>query len=246
MLRDQPEDQRRIDLAQTDLGPSNGDHRPRIRPAAAMKHRQRPEIDAVVTQSEHQRVAQRLQIGAAVAVDRALRISRRAGRVEQADRLPFVVRLPPFELCIAAGHQRLIGDLTDPGRFRQSGILDLDHQHVMVELAAHIVHQRGELPVHYQHLGAAVIEREGDRRRVEPCVQRIEHGAQHGHREMCLDHLRDVRGQDRHRIQTPTPRSASAAARRVQRSCSSPYVMRRSPSMTATLSRNEAALRAES
>ncbi len=49
-------------------------------------------------------------------------------------------------------------------------------------------------------LGAAMIELEGDRGRIEADVERVEHGAGHRHGEMHLVHRRDVRQHRRHGV----------------------------------------------
>ena len=81
MLADKAEDHGRLDLARTDLGAADGRDSPWIRPAAAMKHRQRPQIDTVVAEADIQRIAQRRHIDAAVAVDDSLRIAGGAGGI---------------------------------------------------------------------------------------------------------------------------------------------------------------------
>ena len=61
-------------------------------------------------------------------------------------------------------------------------------------------------------LGAAMIELERDRGRIEPDVERVEHRARHRHREMRLVHRGDVRQHRRDRIA-----AADAAACEIRR-----------------------------
>ena len=57
-----------------------------------------------------------------------------------------------------------------------------------------------ELAIGQQHLGLAVLEAEGDQGRVETDVDRVQHRADHGRREMRFQHGRCVGGEDRHGI----------------------------------------------
>ena len=54
-----------------------------------------------------------------------------------------------------------------------------------------------------QHLGFGVVEGEGEDRRVEPGVERVEHGAGHRHAVVGLDHPRRVREHHRNRVAGP-------------------------------------------
>ena len=71
---------------------------------------------------------------AAVMVDDALRIAGRAGRVVQADRIPFVGGHAPGKIRVALGEERLVVERADPrallrGRIgRKFGIVEIDDQ----------------------------------------------------------------------------------------------------------------------
>ena len=65
------------------------------------------------------------------------------------------------------------------------------------------LHGRREFAVDDQDLGLAVVEPEGDDRRVEPRVERIEHGARHRHAVMAFEHRRRVGEHDRDRVAAP-------------------------------------------
>ena len=90
VLGDRGKDGCRIDPAQTDMRAGDRRHRPGIGPAVAVEHRQCPEIDRMPVDPEGDRVAERVQIGAAMVVDDAFRIAGRARGVVERDRRPFV------------------------------------------------------------------------------------------------------------------------------------------------------------
>jgi len=92
LAADRVEDRLRVDLAQAHVRAAERGDGPREAPAVAMEHRQRPEIARVVRHRPRRRVADRVQVGAAVMRDDALRIARRARCVRDGDRVPFVGR----------------------------------------------------------------------------------------------------------------------------------------------------------
>ena len=92
MLGERLEDRPGLDLAQADVGAGLQGHAPGEGPAVAVEHRQGPEIDRMQADVAGQRLADRVQIGAAVMDHDALGMARRAGGVVEADRLPFVGR----------------------------------------------------------------------------------------------------------------------------------------------------------
>ena len=94
VLGDRAEDRRRLDAAQAHVRAAGGGDGPRVRPAVAVEHRQRPQIHRRRRQRECECVAQRVEVRAAVVIDDALGIARRARRVEQRQRVPLVARGP--------------------------------------------------------------------------------------------------------------------------------------------------------
>ena len=195
------EDALGLHLAQAHVRPAGRRDRPGKRPAGAVEHRQRPQIAALVVELEGQRVGERAQIGAAMAVDRALGIACRAGGVEQADRVPLVLGAGIGERRVARGDEVLVLDAPEARRARRLGVGDVDDDG---PLGAELLQRRGdggmELAVGQQQLGLAVLQAEGDERRIEADVDRVQHRADHRRRIVRLQHGRRVGGQDRHRV----------------------------------------------
>ena len=209
----------RLDAAQADVGAGTLGHRPREAPAVAVEHRQRPEIHRVRRHVPVQDVADRVQIRAAMVIDDALRIARRARRVVQRDRVPLVCRRLPGVVRIAFGQKRLVVDLAQRLAALIARVVDVDHQRPLVQQRQRLLDRRGELAVGDQRAGAAMAQHEGDRLGVEPRVQRVQHRAAHRHAEMRLVHRRDVRRHHRDRVvladAAPRQRRCQTAAARV-------------------------------
>jgi hypothetical protein len=191
------EDALRLDLAQAYVRAAGCRHGPRKGPARAMEHRQRPQVAALVVELEGQRVGERAEVGAAMAVYGALGIARGAGRIEQADRVPLVLRARIGERWIARGDEVLVLDLAEAGRALRLGVGDVDHDG---PLGAELLQRRRdrgmEFAVGQQHLGFAVLQAEGDQQRIEADVDRVEYRADHGRCEVRLKHRRCVGCED--------------------------------------------------
>ncbi len=75
-------------------------------------------------------------------------------------------------------------------------VVHVDHHRHAAMLALQQTQRLGdhrrELAVGDQHLGFAVVHLPGQQRRIQACVQRIEHGVERRYRVMRLDHLRRV------------------------------------------------------
>ena len=193
MVADQAEDQRGIDLAQAHAGTRLQRHRPREAPAVAVKHRQRPQVDRMQRHRPGDDVRHRVQIRAAVMGNDALRIAGGAGGVVQRDRVPLVGRQLPCEVRVAIGKERFIRHVAEPLAGGRIVVVDLDHERApFAQQRERLLDHAGEFAIGQQHLGFAVLQREGDRFGVEPCVQRVEHCAGHRHREVGLEHRRYV------------------------------------------------------
>src|SRR5580700_43044 len=126
-----------------------------------MEHRQGPQIDAVEGQPEAEAVAEGREIGAAVAVDDALRIPRRARGVEKAKRLPLVSDARPIECRIGAGKHLLVAKRAD-GCARCDRRRDVDDRDLMIDLFECRRYERSVFTIDDYDLRASVIEREGD------------------------------------------------------------------------------------
>ena len=198
------EDARGLHFAQAHVRAGRRRDCPREGPARAVEHRQGPQIAAVVVELEGQRVGKRAEIGAAVAVDGPLRVAGGAARVEQADRVPLVLGTRVDELRITRGDKALILDPTEARRIAGFGVGDVDHDRP--GCAQRLERGRDgavKLAVGQQQLGLAVVEGEGDQRRVEPDIDGIEYCADHRHGVVGLQHGGNIGGQDRHRVAAP-------------------------------------------
>ncbi|MCY1336266.1 hypothetical protein D9M69_220680 [compost metagenome] len=188
---------------QADAGTGVGRQRPGEAPAIAVEQRQRPQEDGVPGHVPVEHVRQRSQIGAAMVVDHALRVACGAGGIVEGDGLPFVGGLAALPVRIAPGQEALVFDIRQPAAPFDGGIDDVDHQRLVVEQRQCGFDYVSVLRVGDQHLCLRVPEHEGDGGRVQAHVQRVQHGATHGHAEMHLQHLRRVGGHHGHRIARP-------------------------------------------
>ena len=92
LVRDGIEDCARLDPAQADAGPAHRGQGPGKAPSVAVEHRQCPQIDGQLREAPGQDVAQDQQIGPAVMIDNALRVTGCAGGVAKGDGIPFIGR----------------------------------------------------------------------------------------------------------------------------------------------------------
>ena len=143
-------------------------------------------------QSKH--VAERVQVGAAVVVDDALRIAGGAGGVVQRDRVPLVGRRLPGELRVALGEERLVVDVAETLAARRtassSTSMTSGRRATSCASARSIVGENSRSVISTR--ASAVVEHERDRVGVEPRVERVQHRAGHRHAEVRLEHLRRV------------------------------------------------------
>ena len=134
-------------------------------------------------------------------IDHALRIARRAGGVVQRDRVPLVRRRRIGEAGVALGQERFVVEAADPvSRPVIFRIVDIDGQDFASGFGERLPDRARELPVDQNGFRLAVSQHEGDGRRVEADIQRVQHGARHRHAEMAFQHFRRVRGHDGHGI----------------------------------------------
>ena len=164
-------------------------------------------------------VADRVEVGAAVMRDDALGIAGGARGVAQRNGFPFVGRQPGFDVGIALGDRRLIFDFANAFSAGKGRVVDVDDKGLRT------LHQRQRFRDHarkfridHNDLGAAMVELERDRGRIEPDIERIQNGAGHRRSKMQFIHRRGIRQHGRHRIAVPDaaarePRREAAAAR---------------------------------
>ena len=205
VLTHQPEDQRRVDATQTDIGAGHCRERPRKTPAIAVKHRQGPEIDRMARQVPGQHIADRVQIGAAMVNHHALGIAGRARGVIQADRIPFIFRQLPDMGRVTARDQVLVGHRTEAlARATVLRIIDIDQHRQGLARRLHQPdggpHHLGKLAIDDQQLAVGMLEHEGDGGGIEPGIDAVEHRTRHRHTVMRFDHRRGIGQHDRHRV----------------------------------------------
>ena len=196
VLLDHGEYHRRINLAQAHMGAGGGGHGPGVGPAVAVKHGQRPEVDALVAEAERQDLAHGIQVGTPVVVDDALGSTRGAGGVTEADGLPLVRRVVVGVVARAFQEQGLVAFLSHRGAALAGRVIDVDDHR-------RIVHARdcrgdgvGKLPIRDQQFRLRMVENEGNRACIETVVQRVEHRARHGHAIVALEHCGHIRRHD--------------------------------------------------
>ena len=193
-------------LAQADVHARLDADRPGEAPAVAMEHRQRPQIDRMAAHVGGDDVADREQVGAAVVVDDALGVAGRARGVVQRNGVPFVERGRALIALVALGDERLVFDRADPlARAVVFGIVVVDDQRPNLGELQRRANDAGKLAVDDQRLRLAVVEHEGDRRRVEAGVERVEHRAAHRHAVVAFEHRRRVGEHDRDRVAARDP-----------------------------------------
>ena len=144
-------------------------------------------------------VADGVQVGAAIVIDHALGIAGGAGRVVQRDGVPLVGRRLPVERGGRGGQEGFVIGRAGQGGGRAVQVVHRDHGQVR-EFGAGALRQLGVLGVDDEGAGLAMAQHEQHAGRVQPRVQCVEHGAQHGHAEVRLDHGRDVRQHDGHGV----------------------------------------------
>ena len=108
VLADRRQDRRRLHPAQADVRTAEHRHGPREAPAVAVEHRQRPQVLREMRHGPGGRVAHRVEVGAAVVRDHALRVAGGAAGVADGDGIPLVGRaFQPGQRSVR-GQQRLV------------------------------------------------------------------------------------------------------------------------------------------
>src|SRR6185369_8875864 len=97
-------------------------------------------------ESERERVAEGVEVRAAMVIDDALGIAGRSRGVEEADGLPLVAWLRRREGRIALGEKRLVVDRTEAGTVPVAqGIVDVDDGNRAGQEGERLRHRGGEL-----------------------------------------------------------------------------------------------------
>src|SRR5258708_978698 len=112
---------------------------------------------------------------------------------------------------IARGNEALVIHFAEQFAGGREGVVDVDHQRLPLERLQRLLDDARELAVGDQNLGLAMFQDEADHRRIEPDVERIEHGAGHGDAEMRLEGLGRVGRHQRHRVVLGHPGPAERA-----------------------------------
>ena len=214
----------RLDLAQADVGARARGDRPREAPAVAVEHRQRPQVDRRARgMSQSRMLLTRVQVGAAVVVDHALRVAGRARGVVQRDRVPFVGGRLPRELRVALAR----GAPRSRSRrcARPAGVLrvvDVDHERLRVRERRSAFAIVGE---NSRSVSSTLASPWSSMKAIASASSRVlsvlSTRAGHRHAEVRLDHRRRVGQHRRHRV-------ADADAARRQRRCEPARSARRS------------------
>ena len=210
----------RLDLAQADVRAGCRRDGPGVGPARAVEHRQRPQVAALVVELEGERVGERAQIGAAVAVDRALGIAGGARGVEQADRVPFVLGARIRRIRGSPAAMKL--SYSTPPKRGAPAVSASAMSITIGRLAA----AAARAPARWwretrgrrgSSLASPCSRQKAISGGIEADVDGVEHGTDHRHGVVRLQHGRHVGGQDRHRVAALDAglgeRAAPAAAR---------------------------------
>ncbi|KAF1854083.1 hypothetical protein Lal_00005300 [Lupinus albus] len=195
LVADQLENGVGADLTQADGGAGGDRDGPGEAPAVAVEHRQRPQIHGRIAHVPGQRVRHRVQVGAAVVIDDALRVAGGAGGVVQRDGLPFVGRQGPGVLGTDIADEGLVIAVADQLAAAVGRIVDVHHRNRCVEQGQRLLRHAGELAVDDQDLRLAMLQDEGDGLGIQAGVDGVQHGAGQRHAEMGLEQFRRVGGQ---------------------------------------------------
>ena len=195
------EDGGRLHAPQADVGAGQRRHGPREAPAVAVEHGQRPQIDRVRRHAAGQHVAGGVQVGAAMVIEHALGIAGGARGVVQAEVVPFVPRPFPGRVGRLRGEPGFVLRIAQVAvRAGVFAVFDAHGARRRAQVAQHLAHQRRVFAVVQQHGGAAVLQDERQRARVQAGVERVQHRAGHRHAEVRFVQGRRIGRQHRHHV----------------------------------------------
>ena len=192
---------RRVEAREAAVLAAHRGHGPGVRPAVAVEHRQRPQVGAARVEPGLCDHAERMQIGAAVGVHDPLGPAGGAARVVDREQRGLVGRRRDRDRLGARQPLVVVGALLGA----RAGH---DHERRLGQRDHGLGDGGREARVRNEHAGAAVLEDVGELRRADADVDRHEHRARRGHREVQLEHLGDVGQEDRH----PVARSHAPSA----------------------------------
>ena len=134
-------------------------------------------------------------------VDNTLGIAGRARRVEQANRLPFVGRPAAHIVGCALGQKRFVIERrqTRPLACIRP-VVDVDDRGFAFAKRQSRLQRGRKFAVGEHEFGFAMVEDEGDRRGIEPVIQRVQHAAGERDGVMRFEHRRNVGRKDRDRL----------------------------------------------
>ena len=169
VLLDEPVDLGRVDAAQADVRPADGGDGPRVTPAVAVEHGERPEVDAAPVQPGLDDLAERIEVRAPRMVLHALGHAGGAGRVVDGDDVHLGCDGVAV-LAVRRGREELLvlgaGDVAGAWGL----VDDLHVERYVGDLVAHLADGGRELGVEHEHLRLRVVEDVGDLARGEAGV----------------------------------------------------------------------------
>ena len=139
-------------------------------------------------------------------IDNAFWLARGARGIVQRNRIPFIARHFPGETGAAFGDEAFIflpaQGFAMHGFWRQH-IMHFNNDRLGGTFRECRAQHRHKFAVHNHCLGFAVVQNIGNRWRIQPRIDGVQHRTSHGHAVMAFQHFRDI-GQDRrHRIAAP-------------------------------------------
>ena len=198
------QDQRCVDFAQTHMHTAQHGDGPRKAPAVAVKHRQGPEVARKVGHVPSHRIADRVEVSAAVVGDHALGVAGGTRGVTHRNRVPLVMR--PTQL----GHRGVAGQPSFVFHFTKAltcagvlAVVHIDHQHIALVLtpknAQRFLHGGRELSVGDDDAGFAVVHLPSNQRGVQPSIECMQDRIDCRNRVMGFEHLGCVGEHHAHR-----------------------------------------------
>ena len=141
-----------------------------------------------------------IQISTSMVIDHAFRVTGRTRRIIQRDSIPLIGRVQRGEPGVTFRQKRFIIHGTNQFSALVKRVINIDHQHLTIQLRQGSGNYVAELTIRKQHLRFSMIKNKGNSRRIEPGVDGVQNRPGHGYREMELQHLWNVRQHGRHGV----------------------------------------------